>query len=623
MKQTNWKPGINYDSVHCIGNGKVYAYGRGPEIFDMGGPYYSTPNFIAMELDPSVRNEISSVGKREPGAAVWTHTLYKNNADAGVITDYTAAGSPVYIRDILGGANISWVIRNIREGGTELLNDAFMPEADYIFISSLPPGTFFYNDYPVIDALTSVIAIKGDANIRHNGGSKLYLEKTSGGNCRIYFAFGENEAYAIKNCADALKNNNILSECREYWNDFTSERLKNRPIAAASEHAAEIAEAADDAAVLIKCQQGDDGGILAGYNYHLSYVRDNYGTFRGLLATGCYSEAKKLVQYYAKVYDSYGKIHNAQGIGCRAFHVHENDKTEITGYAVLMGMEYLAATGDEKTVRDMLPLIKYCMDAQQKELSGGALSFNGDETYVAGGIIPRSALIDGSMEATLLYYKAGELLLPWLEKNKLAEPDWIRTQKDSMKEIKDNFANNFIENGILYCNKPNYYTYETAPFWRNGVRECGHGFGCSFKTENLRYVCRECYGKNELEKSKPVKYELISAGLMPAWINIGCDIVPKEITDRMLAKIATNWKSKKILPSRPEGGNTVGYDYGLAIFSLLKSDRDAAEELINAALDIRDETGAWVEYYSNGTPMGTKCRPWESGVNIAALLSVY
>ena len=33
-----------------------------------------------------------------------------------------------------------------------------------------------------------------------------------------------------------------------------------------------------------------------------------------------------------------------------------------------------------------------------------------------------------------------------------------------------------------------------------------------------------------------------------------------------------------------------------------------------------DPTGAWVEYYADGQPQGTRCRPWESAINCLAIL---
>jgi len=46
-----------------------------------------------------------------------------------------------------------------------------------------------------------------------------------------------------------------------------------------------------------------------------------------------------------------------------------------------------------------------------------------------------------------------------------------------------------------------------------------------------------------------------------------------------------------------------------------------AEAVYNRALQMVDPTGAWAEYYLNGSPQGTRCRPWESAINIVALLN--
>ena len=67
------------------------------------------------------------------------------------------------------------------------------------------------------------------------------------------------------------------------------------------------------------------------------------------------------------------------------------------------------------------------------------------------------------------------------------------------------------------------------------------------------------------------------------------------------------------------GGKITGYDPGL-LLSLLKSRSEPAEELERLLLDLRDDAGAWSEYYVDRRPSGTMYRPWESGLNCEALL---
>ena len=69
------------------------------------------------------------------------------------------------------------------------------------------------------------------------------------------------------------------------------------------------------------------------------------------------------------------------------------------------------------------------------------------------------------------------------------------------------------------------------------------------------------------------------------------------------------------LSSRPDGDKSLGYDYGLLLFAARRFGLEA-DDLLAQMLALRDDTGAWVEYYVGDTPAGTFCRPWESGINI-------
>lgn len=50
--------------------------------------------------------------------------------------------------------------------------------------------------------------------------------------------------------------------------------------------------------MLIKSQQGREGGVLAGIVYHMGYVRDQYGVSRALLALGHSEEARGILEFY-------------------------------------------------------------------------------------------------------------------------------------------------------------------------------------------------------------------------------------------------------------------------------------------------------------------------------------
>ncbi|MBR4755519.1 MAG: hypothetical protein IK076_01100, partial [Bacteroidales bacterium] len=64
----------------------------------------------------------------------------------------------------------------------------------------------------------------------------------------------------------------------------------------------------------------------------------------------------------------------------------------------------------------------------------------------------------------------------------------------------------------------------------------------------------------------------------------------------------------------------LGYDYGLFLYALAEYDHPLAGEIYRKMMDLRDSSLSWVEYYVDGIPFNTPCRPWESSINIAAAL---
>ena len=67
-------------------------------------------------------------------------------------------------------------------------------------------------------------------------------------------------------------------------------------------------------------------------------------------------------------------------------------------------------------------------------------------------------------------------------------------------------------------------------------------------------------------------------------------------------------------------GKIVGYDLGMLLYALTELHDPLAGPVYTKALQMVDPTGAWAEYYINGVPHLTRCRPWESAINLEAVL---
>jgi len=120
----------------------------------------------------------------------------------------------------------------------------------------------------------------------------------------------------------------------------------------------------------------------------------------------------------------------------------------------------------------------------------------------------------------------------------------------------------------------------------------------------------------------PVKiYSLASVSMIPFYIH------SKMFRNDELAPIVRKLAKDFIETGAFQGvdaplvpGKIVGYDIGMLLYALTELHDPLAGPVYAKALQMVDPTGAWVEYYINGVPHLTRCRPWESAINLEALL---
>lgn len=612
--------GENFNSIHAIGNKMVCCYGKGPEIFEIFGPQYSSPSMLTMTL---ADDTIKSDKFRESGTCIWKHTFKKEGRDIGNFLEFAPPDSPLYVRDFNFSEPVNWNI-DLRHDVKYIDCKDLAGKGHHAFMVRIPAGTFFYftgenygmpEGYPITKPRVLVISFE-KGNVYKIDGKRLTLTVK---NSPVYFAFSNNDSEAIEVIKGAIANGSkaLLEKTRKHWMDFTKTRLSNMPVLNDSKYKNEILKSCDDVAVLCAAQQGKEGGVLAGHNYHLAYVRDQYGLCRGLLEIGCFDEVKAVINYYNDIYSKFGQIKNAQGVGNEAFHVHENDDVEMTGYLILTILDYYDYTKDETTVKNSAPLIRQLQELQHKHLNKGMLSFNGDETYIAGGVLPRNAIFHGSSESTMLYHRACQKLFNLSFVNDILDQPLIEKHETAMKEIEKTFKDNFIFENKLYCNQPSLNTVDEMPPYRHAVRECGHGFGWSFKNEKGRYVCIDCLLK-DIGEVEDKRYYVRSVAFLPDFIKT--DLVPDDVIAPSIDETVNEFLTNGYLSSRPGTKTTVGYDYGLLLNSLNDNKVDIADKLFSYILSMRDEVGAWWEYYEETEKFGTQCRPWESAINIFSLV---
>ncbi len=608
-------------AVHCLGNGKLCVYEQGPDVIQIFGPPYSATTIGRIDLEG---DGISCVSRRVWGTAIWRHEVTRADAPVAVLTDFVCAELPAFVRVVYATEPLAFLYK---PGKDLRLAEHVTPEMEQQevrggLLVETPIGIPLvpFGRYPLPFAVFNQLAWKGSAEVvLEKDGLHVTISPGEG----ILYITGGPELDAClqyMNAALDAPPGSLLQETRSAWEAFTAKgRNFEAELPEDAPGRVRLMQVLDDVAVMIKTQQAAEGGILAGYPYHLGYVRDQYGTHRGLVALGHDEMSRDILHFYWDVFRKGGLIRNAQAFGFPGvYHVHENDDVELTGYITLQSFDYLQRSGDVEFLLEIFPMLEWAWEMQQRHLVKDMLPFNGDETYVAGGILPRSALNDGSAESTLLFSESGTLLLDFVEKHGLWAPDRIARARDVIAGVRDAFRGNFLRDGRLVTNNPARASAASLPLTRHGVCERCMSVEWTLRTANSRYICVPCLNLDPLPAAAPEVLQLQSVSLTPLYFH--ASVIPADELRPDVEAIIAGYKNTGKLPSRPDGNIAVGYDYGLLLYALTQLRHPMARELYDKSLELADATGAWAEYYRDHQPAGTRCRPWESAINVEALL---
>ena len=594
-----WKAGAADDgSIHCLGNGRLIVYALGPHLIRIFGPPYSTPSIGDLRLIAPEDIEVRST--REPRAAVWRHVIRSGEREIAELIDFVAADRPCFLRRVTSTVPLTFRFQPAR--GIQVAGDGTLVRT--------PAGVPIYMDYPLPKPVFHRLAAKGASFAKSAEGVDVVF---SAGEGTLLIAGGPSYPEAVTLAEEALRAEPaaMLERTRNDWLAF-SRRRRGVP--------ATLENISDDVAVLIRAQQAAEGAVLAGYPYHLGYVRDQYGVSRVLLALGHTSEAKRILDFYSGIFARHGVLHNAQGIGIEPlFHHHENDEVESTGYLIVQAFDLARRIGDPSVIAPYLPMLEWAWESQKKHLVRGMLPFNGDETYVAGGILPRTALNDGSAEATLLFIEGGRQFLDWLAR--LGR--WPKSRIDGDREMLESTArayrNNFWREGRLLTNNPERRLAAQLPRFRHGVCErCMaerrfRGLSWTERNPSGRYLCPDCLALGPYPADPAPAMSLPSVSLFPLYIN--SNLISRAELTPVVVQL-----TRRLLETGSLAARSVGYDFGLLLYALAELAHPSAKAVAERVLSLADVTGSWSEYYENSQHRGTRCRPWESAINLEALL---
>ncbi len=622
--------GIDDGSITPIGNGVLMVYEQGPDIIQVFGPPYSAPSSLQLLMIDEKSNLIVK-SRREKNTAIWHHNVYVNDTLIAHMIDYMVPEKGIFIRDIDAKKELYFkaeVPTKLNAISAKNYFSYLKTEAPSVLIN-IPKGTTFFTSDPIAEEHSLFVTATGNTDISEpvNG---LFQLTVKPGKSRLILIGSTSYPTTVENTEYVLKNPGInwLEQSRKYWYDFSSRRLNFESMIPAGHSLKDtLLDAIDNISVLIKTQQSSCGGVMAGHYYNMAYVRDQSGVMRGLLALGYTREAKAILDFWLHKFQVFGNIVNADAMGndvTRLFFV--NDEVEVPAYLILNCFEYYKYTKDNEFLKQAFPMMQWAFEIQLGHLVEGMTEFSGDETYVAGGTFPLGNIYQGSAESTLLFITGGEKLLDWVSGQHLWTTEKIEKYRLKVADAKEKYKDNFMESSVLYANNPSREKIAGSPRFRYGWCEV-HNTDQKYpamtwleREPKGRYICADCRKKvlPEFNLDHEKRYVLNSVNLVPLYIE--SNLFTKSEIAKIINPGIEIFKMSGSIPSNLEGNRSLGYDYGLFLYNMVKLNDPTKEQVLRKTLSVIDPTGAWVEYYDNDKPFNCRARPWESAINIEAII---
>lgn len=601
-------------AIHAIGNGSFLIYERGADIVNIFGPDYTTPNFGQILCGETAQTQ------RAAGTNRWQHTLCRNGA-VTVFEDVMDPQQEVFIRRVRAEFACTLTVQP-----NDRVQVLYRPQAgtvEYI----LPEGTpNFHTDTSRCERRLLLLA-EGCVQIAADG-------------CTVHIGAGEGRLVLLAakplQLADTLafarsaagETAAVFARDAAFWQEFLARGAAVRArVPQQHPEYARVLAALENVPIQIRAQQSRDGGVMAGHYYQLGYVRDQAGVLRGMLAMGYAEEARKILEFRYAKWKRYGNMTNAESMGNEEARLRfSNDEVETPAYVVLGVFDYLRATGDEAFAESVFDMVIWALEVQCRHLCRGMTGFSGDETYIAGHIFPRPFLYHGSAESTFLFIEGAKRALAFDAPRGRMTPQQREVIAAAAAEAEALYRENFVEDGVLYSNAPARAKLDPGPQFHYGWCQAdelngtpGHLTWLERGQDGI-YRCPHCIGVPvKLPCAADKRFRLGSVSLQLAYFDT--TLFNKEEVAACIAPSVEQFRQTGRVSSEPGSERALGYDPGLLLYNLVYlGERKLAERLLPQMLDLLDERGMWVEYYDGTTPFNCRCRPWESAINMEALV---
>lgn len=595
-------------AIHSIGNGNILVYEQGPNVVNVLAPYTSPTHFtLRVEEDRGIWET-----GREPYTDFFNHENHVDSDNTTVMKDYCHQDFPCFIREIKNSTELSLTLHV--PGFCETYRSELFEDKGFYCITYYNKGgnpiVFHTSHTP----FTGFVLISMEHATLSEQRDNRWIITLSAGKSSILASGDADYGAVITGLREIAGSdlNFVREERKRFWMDYAGRRnINDEP------------DYVDSAIVCIKTQQSTQGGLPSCNGLPYGYSRDNYGASRAYLKLGYYEDARKVLDFRFNKWTTFGTLRNAEGMGCyEPRHFSENEEVEQTSYTLLSARDYYLATYDNTYIHSIFLMLMWCLQVQLPHIHKDMLPFNGDETYIAGGMLARSSVNHGSAESTMMFIEGAQWLTGWAIKNgRYREIFGIREVADKMEKT---YHGNFVYKHRLMANNPLRIDDQLVCLPANrGVCAQGdylakHRFGAEhFYVGQLLYD-----GKGHFVRDIEIPKGGFRGEEEPA-MEIGEVLVtPAYFHSKLFDKSEMLQFARDYIGMDRTNKVTAGHEPALLLYTLCKT--GAAEEEIREArewvLTYANENGSWDEYYVNDETKTVRHRPWETGYSLEALL---
>ncbi|HAK97052.1 MAG TPA: hypothetical protein DCM87_19185 [Planctomycetes bacterium] len=393
----------------------------------------------------------------------------------------------------------------------------------------------------------------------------------------------------------------LLADTLEWW------RAKLAPTLRVASGDRRLDDLVEGLKVLLLVQQDAQGGVCPMVNFKGVWLRDSNGPILGFLHTGLFDEARRLLTYYRQV----SALHRFTGrefpldldVGADPDLTPEEwaksgtDRCEVPSFVVLQHAWWLDATGDKSLLaRHWHYVHRNAVHQDIREGPYGPLqTFNGDETYLGGAyysLFPAragypNALIrqDAYSADSMFEYAAAHDAMVRLARCMGQEEDAARFAESAARMRRSIERHFWLPDERRYAPalSPIDFTPHCAPF-------------------------------------APIN-------LHPLWLGYLAPDDPKAVAN-LEGTLHWLWRSPGLARMTPFMDHFIGSAPGELVYNLAAVRHPKAAPAFAAMLDSASKSGEWVEVHKPDRPSfgygdglyANRLRPWESGINLDALL---